>query len=715
MYRSFSKRTLKRKVRFKVFVAICLWTMLLVTFPLSTAPVSALSLKARPWMNRSLSPDQRADLLIAQMTTSEKLAMLSGQDYIISGYAGYIPANTRLGIPALKLQDGAAGVADYLPFVTALPAPVAGAATWDTSLMNQYGQVLGAEEKGKGVNVVLAPTVNILRNPQWGRSFESFGEDPYLNSQLGVADIQGIQSNHVIATVKHLAANSQEYDRMTTSANVDERTLQEIYLPAFHAAVQQGNVGAVMCAYNKVNNIYSCEQPYLINDVLDTQWNFPGFVMSDWFATHSAVPSVQAGLDMEMPLSLNYGLPLDFAVATGQVSIATINTMVHRILRSMFSLGLFDYPTTGTILSNVATSADAQFALKTAEQSTVLLKDDNNILPFDSSTIKSIAVIGADGSTSPKVVGSGSAGVLPPYVVTPLQGITKRAGSGVSVQYADGSDLTKAAQVAQSANVAIVFANDEEAEGTDRSNLNFPNNQDQLIEAVAQANPHTIVVLNTGAPVLMPWVNQVSGIVEAWYPGQEDGNAIAAILFGDVNPSGKLPMTFPQQASDIPANTPAQYPGINDQESYSEGVFVGYRHYDEDNITPLFPFGYGLSYTNFSYSNLSITPNSTSTNGSVSVSLDVTNSGSRAGSDVVQLYLGIPSVKVAEPPKQLKGFQKVSLDPGQTQHVSFTLDASAMSYWDVNTHGWAVQQGTYQVMVGDSSRDISLSSSFNVS
>jgi beta-glucosidase len=670
----------------------------------------------RPWLNATQTPDQRANELIAQMTLAEKIAMLHGAG---GSYVGNVPANTRLGIPAITLEDGPAGVADGMTGVTAFPAPVGVAASWDTPLMNQYGQALGAEEYGKGANVALAPTVNILRNPVWGRSFESLGEDPYLSSQMDVASIQGIQSQNVIATVKHFVANNQEHDRTTDSSNVDERSLHEIYLPAFQAAVQQSNVGAVMCAYNKVNDIYACEQPYTMNDVLKTQWDFPGFVMSDWDATHSTLQASAAGLDLQMPDASFYGNALQAAVQNGQVSIQTINEMVHRISRTMFAIGLFDHPTTGTPGRTVTTLAHDQFTKTASEQGTVLLQNTNSILPLNASSLASIAVIGSDASDSPMIAGNGSAHVNASSVVTPLQGITNRAGSRVNVQYAEGvnahgnSSINQAVALAKSSSVAVVFANDQESEGADRSTLSLPFNQDQLIEAVAQANPHTIVVLNTGAPVLMPWVNQVQGIVEAWYPGQEDGNAIAAVLFGDVNPSGKLPMTFPVSDSQVPANTQAQYPGINDESAYSEGLDVGYRYYDANNLTPLFPFGYGLSYTNFAYSNLSISPNSGPFNGTVTVRATLKNTGSRAGADVAQLYVSFPS-SMGEPPKQLKGFQRVSLAAGQSQTVSFTLNASAFSYWDTTAHNWVVPQGTFQIAVGDSSRSLPLQGNFQV-
>jgi beta-glucosidase len=706
MYQSIRKRTLSKRI-LPLFAISCCFLFGLLS-PLAVQ-ISAHPHAGRVWMDATLSPDQRADALLAQMTLPEKITLLHGN--IFGSYVGYIPANTRLGIPALNLQDGPAGVADGLTQVTAFPASVNFAASWDTSLINQFGQDLANEEYGKGVNVVLSPTVNILRNPQWGRSFESLGEDPYLTSQLAVADIQGLQSQHVIATVKHFAVNSQEYDRTSTSANVDERTLHEIYMPAFQASVQQGHVGSVMCAYNKVNNIYSCEQPYLLNDVLKTQWHFPGFVMSDWLATHSTLQASASGLDMEMPNGKYYGA-LQQAVQSGQVSIQTINDMVHRILRTMFADGLFDYPSTGSQSTDVATTAHAQFTAQASEQGTVLLKNDQNILPLATNTVRSIAVIGKGASNSPQYVGNGSAHVkVPSSAVTPLQGITERAGQSVKVTYT--ADSGQAAAVAKAANVAIVFVNDSESEGSDRSSLSLPNNQDQLVESVAKANPHTIVVLNTGGPVLMPWVNQVQGIVEAWYPGQEDGTAIAAILFGDFNPSGRLPMTFPANASDVPAHTTAQYPGINDEASYSEGLDVGYRYYDAQNITPLFPFGYGLSYTSFAYSHLSLSFSPGPFNGTVTASVTVKNTGTRSGSDVAQLYVNFPA-RAQEPPHQLKGFQKVTLAPGESKTVSFKLGSNAFSYWDTTAHNWVSPQGTFQILVGDSSRNLPLQASYQV-
>jgi len=661
-------------------------------------------------MDTIRSPDQRADALIPCMSLDEKIAMMHGVSDT-QGHTGYVPANTRLGIPAITFTDGPAGVRPNQGQTTALPAPAALAATWDPSLAREYGGVLGREAFDLGNDVIFAPMVNIARVPQGGRDFETLGEDPYLTSQLGVADIDGIQAQNVIADVKHYAANNQEDNRGAVSADVDGRTLHEIYLPAFEAAVTQARVGTVMAAYNKVNGVYSSENRDLLTTILKDQWGFQGWVLSDYGATHSTVPAANNGLDMELPTGQFFSDALKATVQSGQVSMATIDEHVHRILRTMFAFGLFDRPApSGTIDAQ----ADGKIARDVAEQGTVLLKNDGALLPLDSGKLGSIAVIGPNAGQA-MTGGGGSSHVNPFYAVSPLDGIKSRAGSGVTVNYADGADVNAAANAARSSAVAVVFVGDNESEGGDRSSLELPNNQDQLIQAVVAANPRTIVALNAGAPMLMPWAGQVQGIVQAWYPGEEDGNAIAAVLFGDVNPSGKLPVTFPKNAGDVPANTLQQYPGVNGVAQYSEGVFVGYRYDDQNNIAPLFPFGYGLSYTTFGYSNLSVMTGGQSDPYSATVGLDVTNTGGRAGAEVAQLYLGIPATNVPEPPKQLKRFQKVSLQPGQTRRITFTLRARDLSYWDTRANDWVVQRGAYQVMAGGSSRDLPLHSSFNVS
>ncbi|HWG60413.1 MAG TPA: glycoside hydrolase family 3 C-terminal domain-containing protein [Streptosporangiaceae bacterium] len=671
-------------------------------------PGLAQAASSCPWVGSTASPDTKASEVLAQMTLSDEIALVHG----VSGtYVGNVPANPRLCIPALGLEDGPAGVADGMTGVTQLPSPGAATATWDTALEQQYGAVVGAEEAGKGANINLGPTVNIVRDPRWGRAFESMGEDPYLAGQMAVADIQGVQSQNVMAQVKHLAVYNQETYRNTTNDNaiIDQRTMQEIYLPQFRAAVQQGGASSVMCSYSMINSVFACENPYTMEGVLKTEFGFPGFVTSDWGATHSTVPSANSGLDMEMPTGKYFSSALSTAVTNGQVNKARLDDMVHRILRQMFLFGLFDRAPSGSPTATVTTPAHAAVARQTAEEGAVLLKNAGGILPLSTSSLHSIAVIGSDASSGAYTAGGGSANVKAPYVVNPLQGITNRA-TGVTVNYDSGSSTTRAASLAKKSDVAIVFADDPESEGSDLSNIDLPGSQNNLISAVAAVNPRTIVVLNTGSAVTMPWLSQVAGVFEAWYPGQEDGNAIAALLFGDVNPSGKLPVTFPQSLADVPASTTAQWPGTNGQVQYSEGVNVGYRWYQAKNITPLFPFGYGLSYTTFALSNLAVS--GTDGRGDATVSATVTNTGSRAGADVAQLYVGDPAT--GEPPKQLKGFSRVDLAPGASQTVQFTLTPHDLAYWDDASGSWQTPAGTYQIWVGDSSANLPLNAALSV-
>ena len=617
-------------------------------------------------MRRSLTPEQRADLLLHAMTLDEKITMVHGVDpRPIEGYVGYVPGNTRLGIPALRLADGRAGVGNGAKDVTMLPAPIAASSSWDTNLMHKFGEVLGNEEWRKGTNVALAPSIDVVRVPDWGRTFESYGEDPYFNGQMAIAEIQGIQSQGPIADANMYLTMNQEDNRFKEDSIVDRRTLHEIYLPPFEAAIEEGHVGTIMCAYVKTNGTYSCENPYLLTTLLRKQLDFQGWVMSDWGATHSTVASAEAGLDQEMPDAKYYGAALKAAIASSQVSLAALDDHVRRILVTMFRFGLFDKPQTGTWNSYVRTPEHAAFSLQAAEQGTVLLKNTDRLLPLSEG--ESIAVIGAAGGAKPKASGGGSSGMIAPYVVTPLDGIRKRVAGHAQVSYADGSDMAKAAEVAKTAKAAIVFVNTDDSEGRDRPNLELPNHQDELIEAVAAANPNTIVVLNTGGPVLMPWVDKVSGLIEAWYPGQEDGTAIAAILYGDVNPSGKLPLTFPRTADEIPTSTAAQWPGVNGNSTYSENLDVGYRWYDAHQVQPLFPFGYGLSYTTFKVSNLRVTPakiTGVDLTTNVQVDLRVKNTGKREGAEVVQVYVEQPG-RNGEPPRQLRAFTKVNLRAGR--------------------------------------------------
>ncbi len=691
----------------KIALAIVLLVLTLSISPI--AAVSQNSTPSRPWMSGSLNPEQRADLLLHAMTLDEKITMVHGVDpRPIEGYVGYVPGNIRLGIPALRLADGRAGVGNGAKDVTLLPAPIAASSSWDTNLMHRFGEVLGNEEWRKGTNVALAPSIDVVRVPEWGRTFESYGEDPYFNGQMAIAEIEGIQSQGPIADANMYLTMNQEDNRFKEDSIVDRRTLHEIYLPPFEAAIEQGQVGTVMCAYVKTDGSYSCENPYLLTTLLRKQLDFQGWVMSDWGATHSTVASANAGLDQEMPDAKYYGAALKAAIASGQVSSATLDDHVRRILVTMFRFGLFDKPQTGTWNSYVRTPEHAAFSLRAAEQGTVLLKNENGLLPLYDG--ESIAVIGAAGGEKPKASGGGSSGMIPPYVITPVDGIRKRVAGHSQISYTDGSDLAKVAEVAKAAKVALVFVTTDDSEGRDRPNLELPSHQDELVEMVAAANPNTIVVLNTGGPVLMPWADKVAGVIEAWYPGQEDGTAIAAILYGDVNPSGKLPLTFPRAADEIPTSTAAQWPGVNGNSTYSENLNVGYRWYDAHHMQPLFPFGYGLSYTTFKMSDLRVTPakiTGADSKTNVQVDLRVKNTGKREGAEVVQLYVEQPG-KNGEPPRQLRAFTKVDLQAGESKSIRLNLNTRSFSVYDPDLRAWKMLTGKYEILVGTSSRDLPL-------
>jgi beta-glucosidase len=663
-----------------------------------------------PWVGSTAPVATRVSQVMAQMTQDQKIAMLHGNGNS-SPYIGNVSAIPSLCIPAIGLQDGPGGPGDGVGGVTQLPAPVAGAATWDVPLEKQYGTVAGNEDAGKGVNVSLGPTLNIARDPRWGRGFETFSEDPFLTGQMASAEIQGLQSQGVMAQAKHAAAYNQETNRNSAADNVivDTRVLEEIYLPGFQAAVKQGAAASVMCGYSVVNGIFDCESPFLLNTALYQQAGFGGFVASDFGALHSAAPAANAGMTMEMPGAAFFGNGLASAVASGQVSQATLDTMVSRVLTQMFAFGMFDKQPTGNTGTVVTTPAHVTTAKQIAEEGTVLLKN-NGVLPLSTATTKSIAIIGADGGAGVASVGGGSATVTSSGTVSPLTGIQNRAGTGVSVQFNDGSNVASAVSLAQSSNVAVVFGTYPQNEGTDNTSIDLPASQNQLISSVAAANPRTIVVLNTGSAVTMPWLGSVAGVFENWYPGQEAGDAIAALLFGDVNPSGKLPVTFPNSLNDVPAHTVAQWPGANNQVQYSEGLNVGYRWYDSQNITPLFPFGFGLSYTSFSFSNLHV---GALTNGTATVTATMTNTGTREGADVAELYVNDPAA-VAEPPHQLKGFQRVDLQPGASQTVTFTVAQHDLAHWDDTAANWIATAGTYGILVGDSSRNLPLSGSVSV-
>lgn len=658
---------------------------------------------ARPWMNSSLSPLQRAQLLVHAMTLDEKIEQIHMAD--LRERPREIPGIERLGIPTFKLTNGPAGAGpgdSRTPVpATALPAALALSATWDPELAADFGRIAAQETADRGEQLIEAPGVNIVRVPQNGRNFEYFGEDPYLSGQMAVPEIQAMQKQGVIAEVKHYAANSQETDRKTINEVIAERTLREIYLPAFEAAVKQGDAGAVMCAYPSVNGQFDCENVHLLKDILRGDWGFKGFVQSDYTATRSTIPAAQAGLDLEMKHDAYYDADMKEAVVSGKLPASVVDTMLVRRYSQMFRLGIFDR---SCAVTAIAEKPDGLVARSIAEQAAVLLKNGGHQLPLDAAKIHTIAVIGPYAAAA-HTGGGGSSAVRALYTVSPVDGIKNQAGANVIVTYNDGAQPTAAAVLAASSDVAIVMAGNKDSEGHDRPNLSLPGNQDELISAVAAANPHTIVVLKTGGPVLMPWLDKAAAVLEAWYPGEEDGNAVADLLFGKANPSGKLTVTFPKAEGDVPAHTANQYPGVNGTAVYSERLEVGYRWYDAEKIEPLFPFGFGLSYTTFAFGHLNISPQDA--NGEVHVSVAIANTGPVAGADVVQFYVAAPAA-AAEPPHQLKGFEKVNLKPGESKTVSLTLGSRAFSAWNTAANRWTVVAGHHGILAGDSSRNLPL-------
>ncbi|WP_067808068.1 glycoside hydrolase family 3 C-terminal domain-containing protein [Actinomadura formosensis] len=670
--------------------------------------------KGRPWCDASLPPGTRAKLVVKALTGDEKLALLAGDDLVgplratddARFRAGTVHGVARLGIPDLYLVDaGSMGVKQGPN--TALAAGLSLAATFDTAAAGRAAGVVADEAAHRGNDVVLGPAVDIVRTPKGGRTFESYGEDPLLASRMGVAWIRTVQKAGLMAEVKHFPANNQEENRYAVNAVIDQRTLREIYLAPFEAAVRQGKVASVMCGYNLVNGRPSCSGKTLLDGVLRKQWGFDGMVVSDWgLAAKDTEGSIKAGLDLEMPVGVRYTPPaLASALTSGKITWADIDARLQARLRVMFAYGMFDKPKRANdgeagYTRNAATAQDL------AEQGITLLKNTGGVLPLNTGT--KVAVIGraADQFRS----GIGSMYVKPTSTTTPLQGIIARAGAG-NVTYNDGSDPQAAADTARAAQVAVVVAADARAEDADVTCLTLKcgtakdqtlGDQDALIDAVAAANPNTVVVLQTGGPVLTPWAAKTKGIVETWYAGQRGGAAIARVLYGDTDPGGRLPVSFPATEGDAPASgDPAHYPGTGGKVTYAEGVNIGYRHYDTRKITPAFPFGHGLSYTTFKLTGLKATR--------TAVTVTVTNTGKRRGLAVPQLYLGLRAAPgAAQPPKQLKGFTKAGLAPGQSVKVTFPLDARAFAYWDQRTRAWKRAPGCAKAMVGTSSRTIDL-------
>ena len=708
-----------------------------------------------PWMDKSLPPDRRADLVMEQMTLDEKLGLVHGgsaysgqatpQPTQSLGGAGFIPGVPRLGIPDFQMTDGRSGVANTGRrgrYATALPSSLAAGATWDLKLAYEYGALLGKETRDLGFNVSLGGTANLIREPRNGRNFECWSEDPIaIGKMLGRA-LKGTQDQLVVGNINRYAVNDQENGRQIYSANLDKRSLRETDLLAFEIAIKESDVGTVMCAYSKLNGIYACESPYLLNDVLKKAWGYKGWVMSDWGAVHSTVPSALAGFDQEMPSGRYFGDALKTALEKGEAPMSRLNDMVHRILRTEFALGIFDNPPSA---HPVNPFTGAEVAQRVAEQSAVVLKNANGQLPLKAGVIKSIAIIGShadvgvlSGGGSDQVDAAGGNPVAGPNPVTgrgpvwqpsaPLKAIRERAPKA-KVDYDAGTDPASAAKLAAASEVAVVFVNQHTTEGRDVTSLALPDNQDQLVSQVAAANPHTIVVLETGGPVTMPWIDKVSGVLEIWYPGIRGAEAMANILFGSVNPSGKLPVTFPKSEADLPhpvlpgppsappqpapaAQTGAagqgggrgQTPQVPFDVNYTEGLKAGYKWFDAENKEPLFPFGFGLSYTTFSYSQLK----AAASGQNVTVTFSVRNTGKVAGAEVAQVYVSLPAT-AGEPPKRLVAWDKIQLAAGESKAVTLTVESLYLSIFNVDKDAWETPPGEYKVLVGGSSRSTPLS------
>jgi beta-glucosidase len=680
--------------------------LVLAAWPAATAEAAGRC-GSHPWCDTSLSPDRRAALLLDALTPAERVGLLAGDDpQGVTGRAGTHTGAAlgvpRLDLPPLYLTDGPVGVRQGQ--ATALPSSIALAASFNRRLALADGSLVGNEAKLKGNDVVYAPTVNLLRTPLWGRAFESLGEDPFLTARMGVEWIRGAQAQGVIANVKHFAVNNQEDHRYSVDARVDERTLYELYLPQFEAAVKQAHVGSVMCAYNRLNGPHACENRWLLTRVLRERWGFRGFVIADYGASKHIGSALRAGLDFEPFPFIDWDGGEVFAPATvqaaidaGRTSQAAVDRAVRRLLRTLFAYGFFDRAAYVDDESRIDRTGHANEARRLAEAGTVLLRNDG-VLPLSPKRVKSIALIGADGDAYKN--GGGSSNVQPYSLVTPRQGIVTRAGAGIDVRYDPGTDLAQAAAVARGADVAVVVVADTAGEAEDKPCLALDCGastnlqRDRLIERVAAANKRTVVVLETAGPVLTPWRDEVRAIVEAWYPGSAGGAAIARVLFGDVDPGGRLPATFPARERDLPtAGKRSRYPGVNGVVLYSERGLVGYRWYQGRRPAPAFPFGHGLSYTRFAFRGLRVSKGI--------ASIVVANTGRRAGIAVPQLYVSAPGG-----PRQLKGFESVALRPGHGKRVRFKFDARTFAHWDVRRDRWRIQPGCYRVEIGSSARAI---------
>ena len=684
-----------------------------------------------PYLDAAQPLEMRVDDLLSRLTLAEKISILHADSKFTTA------AIPRLGIPRRWLDDGPHGVrADIGPdtwasagrtddFSTAMPAGICLAATWNPDLGFKEGEAIGQEARARGKDIMLGPGVNILRTPLCGRNFEYLGEDPFLSGVMSSGYIRGEQSQDISSCVKHFALNNQETDRGTINVEVDERALREIYLPAFKAAVQDGGVWSVMGAYNQLRGQHCCHNDYLLNKILKDEWGFKGLVMSDWDGTHDTKQAALNGLDLEMGTEKKYddfflAKPYRDGLSSGEFPMACLDEKVRRNLRVMLATHVLD---TDRKKGSLNTAAHQDVARQVAEEGIVLLKNENQLLPLDATKLKTIAVIGENAARL-HAHGGDSSGIKAFYEVNPLDGIVKRAGGKVNVIYSEGyrkgggADLAERAVAAAKAADAVIYIgglnHDKgfDCEGADRKDMKLPYGQDELISKIVTANPKTIVVLEGTMVEMDAWLGKVPALLQVWYPGMEGGNALAKVLFGDVNPSGKLPATFPKKLSDSPAHALGNYPGTNGTVTYAEGLLVGYRWFDTKNIEPLFPFGFGLSYTTFKYSGLKLIP-ATGTNEVVTAQFEIENTGKVGGAEVAQLYVHQKNPALMRPEKELKGFKKVFLQPGEKQTVSIPLKKSAFEYYDDGKKSWVTDDDSFEILIGSSSRDFRLRDSFH--
>jgi len=702
----------------------------------------------------SIENDTKIDSLISLMTIEEKIGMLHGNSMFTTGGV------ERLGIPELKMADGPLGIREEISrnswanagwdndFATYYPAAGAVAATWNPELSYTFGNSVGQEARARDKDMILSPAINIIRTPLGGRTYEYFTEDPFLNKKLAVPFIVGIQDNDVMACVKHFAVNNQETNRGTVDVQVDERTLREIYLPAYKAAVTEANAYSLMGAYNKFRGNYLCENDYMLNKILRDEWGFKGIVVSDWAAVHTTVKSLESGLDIEMgtPKPFNEFFLADKLIAAakaGEISEKEINKHVKRILRVLFQVKAIDGK--DRIEGSIATETHYKDAYDIAAESIVLLKNDKNQLPLKLEGVKAIAVIG-NNATKKNALGGFGAGVKTKREVTPLEGLKNRLPEGIQINYAEGyqekyapkkevkfGDVTQermgtvdildakiveeAINAAKNSDIVIVFAGsnrDYETEASDRASLALPFGQEELIEKVLEVNPNTIVVMIAGAPFDIGNIKEKSSaLVWSWFNGSEGGNALADVILGNVNPSGKLPWTMPKQLSDSPAHATNSFPGDETVE-YKEGILVGYRWFDTKNIEPLYPFGYGLSYTNFEFSDLKTNKESYTDNEIIEVTFNIKNTGDFDGKEVAQLYVSDPESSVEKAAQELKGFKKIFVKSGDSENVTILLNAKDLAYYNEAKKDWTVEKGAYILKIGKSSREIIKETSINI-